>query len=87
MKLVKNATVERDAKGQPELNIVLDDEEVRIALIDAKAERLHQIAAQVCEAANTARNAPRRSRIESSIAGIGASYREMTNRVVSRVFH
>ena len=85
LKLVEDAIVVDDTEGKPELNIVLNGEQVRIALIDAKAERLHDIATQICDAATAARSSERRSRIGSSIAGIGASYREMTNRVVSRV--
>lgn len=85
LKNVQNATVEENAEEHPELCISLDGEDIRIALIDAKEKRLRDIAAQICTAAMAARKAPR-SRIESSIAGIGASYREMTNRVTSRVF-
>lgn len=84
---VEDSIVQQDTQGQPELNIIVDGEQIRIALADAKAERLTDIAAQICEAASRARNAPRRSRIRSSIAGIGASYREIGNRVASRVYH
>ena len=82
---VEDAFVQQDTEGQPELNFIVDGEQIRIALADAKAERLSEIAAQTCEAASRARNAPRRSRIRSAIAGVGASYREIGNRVVSRV--
>jgi len=84
---VEDAFVQDDAQGQPELNFMVDGEQIQIALADAKAERLSDIAAQTCEAASRARIAPRRSRIRSAIAGVGASYREVGNRVVSRVFH
>ena len=82
---VEDTFVQYDTQGEPELNFVVDGEQIRIALADAKAERLSDIAAQICEAASRARNAPRHSRIRSTIAGIGASYREIGNRAVSRV--
>ena len=82
---VEDAFVQDDAQGQPELNFVVDGEQIQIALADAKEERLSEIAARTCEAASRARNAPRRARIRSAIAGVGASYREIGNRVVSRV--
>ena len=83
---VEDAFVPRDTPDQPELNIVIDGEQIRIALADAKIERLNDIAAQICGAASHARNAPRRSRIRSTIAGVGASYREIGNRVASQIF-
>jgi hypothetical protein len=82
---VEDAFVQDDTQGEPELNFMVDGEQIRIVLADAKAERLSDIAAQICEAASRARNAPRHSRIRSTIAGIGASYREIGNRAVSRV--
>ncbi|MGI9390660.1 MAG: hypothetical protein ACR2O1_11440 [Boseongicola sp.] len=84
---VEDAFVGQDEEGQPELVFMVGGEQIRIALADAKAERLSEIAAQTCEAATRARNAPRRSRIRSAIAGIGAGYREIGDRVVSRIYH
>lgn len=85
LRQVVDATVAEDADGKPELNIVLDADQIRVALTDAKVERLTDISGQIRDAAAEARTQPR-SRIESSIAGIGASYREISKRVVSR-FH
>ena len=82
---VGDATVMSNAEKQPELCIVVDGEQIRIALADAKEERLIDLAARIREAASQARNAPTRSRIQSTIAGIGASYREIGNRVSSRI--
>jgi len=83
---VEDAFVEPDTEGQPELNFMVNGEQIRIALADAQEERLINIAAQTREAASRARNAPRRSRIRSAIAGVGAGYREIGDRVVSRVY-
>lgn len=82
---IENALVEDDDQGRPALNFVVNGERVRVTLADAKSERLSKMAAQINDAAVRARNAPRRSRIRSAIAGISANYREIGNRVVSRV--
>lgn len=84
---VEDASVRESSEGQPELNIAVGGEQIQIALAEAKEVRLIDIAAQIREAADIARNAPRRSRIQSTIAGLGASYREIGNRVASRVIH
>lgn len=83
---VDDALVHYNTKGAPELQFIADGEEISISLADAKPGRLIEIATQVRAAADHARNAPRRSRIRSAVAGISASYREVGNRVVSR-FH
>ncbi|NNJ67480.1 MAG: hypothetical protein HKP54_05525 [Boseongicola sp.] len=84
---IQNTAVERSPEGDPELNFMIDGESIRVALANGRAERMDEIALQVTEAASRARNAGGRSRIRSAIAGIGASYREIGNRVTSRVFH
>lgn len=86
LKQVDAATVVTNKNGQLELNLVINGEEVGVELLDARPESLGNLATQICDAAQHARSPARRSRIESSIAGIGASYREMTNRVTSRIF-
>lgn len=87
LRKIDGVTVGRNGHEKPELQIFLPGEQIRIDLVDAKAERLADIAAQIQSAADEARNAPRRSRIESQIASIGASAREISRRVVSRVVH
>lgn len=84
---IQRTMVEESGATDPELVFMIDGESVRVALADGKAARLEEIASQVDEAALRARNAAGRSRIRSAIAGIGASYREIGNRVTSRVFH
>jgi len=82
---VDHTFVQNDDAGQPELHFVVNGKQIRLALADAKGQRLSDIATQINEAASRARIAPRPSRIQSAIAGIGASYREIGNRVVTRV--
>ena len=84
---VDDAFVQQNTQGHPELNFMVNAEQIQIALVDAKAERLSEIAAQICEAASRAKNAPRHSRVRSAIASIGASCREISNRAVSHIRH
>ena len=84
LKKIEDACIDKNGEGRPELLIQLAGEQIRIDLIDAKAKRLVDIAEQIRDAADEARKAPR-SRIESSMASIGASAREISRRVVSRV--
>ena len=83
---IANVYVREGEDGQNTLNFVVGEENLAIALADGKLERLNGIAAQVREAAERARTAPRRSRIMSALHGIGANYREIGNRVASRIY-
>ena len=82
---IEDAFVEYNAQCEPTLKFVVNGEQTQIALADAKPDRLNDVAARINEAASRALKAPRRSRIRSAIAGIGANYREMGNRAVSRI--
>ena len=83
---IENVYVREGENGQNTLNFVVAEENLAIALADSKLERLNGIAAQVREAADRARTAPRRSRIMSALRGVGANYREIGNRVASRIY-
>ncbi len=56
---IENTSVEFDTFGEPELNFMVNGEQIRISLANAKPERVNDIAAQFNEAASRARNTPR----------------------------
>lgn len=83
---IEDVYVREGENGENTLNFVVGEENLAIALADSKLERLNGIAAQVREAAERARTMPRRSRIVSALHGLGANYREIGNRVASRIY-
>ena len=69
----------------PALVMETEREDATVRFANTSIERLTELADQIETAAEEARAAPIRSRIQSRVNGIGASAREVSKRVRSRV--
>ena len=76
----------RVVEGEPPALVMeTDREDATVKFANTSVERLNELADQIESAAEEARAAPIRSRIQSRVNGIGASAREVSHRVRSRV--
>ena len=82
---IDSVTVDESEPDAPALNLVMSGETATIRFRETKAQQLSEFAAQVNAAAEAAKTAPVRSRIQSRINGFEANIREVGNRVRSRV--
>ena len=82
---IDSVTVDESEPDAPALNLVMSGETATIRFRETKAQQLSEFAAQINAAAEAAKTAPVRSRIQSRINGFEANIREVGNRVRSRV--
>ncbi len=82
---IKQVSVDPTRTDNPAIKLHLSGEVVTIRFKDAEARSLDLIAAKINAARESAKKAPIRSRVQSVIMGIDASYREVGTRVKSRV--
>lgn len=82
---IEKVSVDSSDKENPALCLHLKGENVTILFKDADPHSLDLVAAKIAAASESAKKAPLRSRVQSMILGIDASYREVGSRVISRV--
>ena len=82
---IQKVSVDSLKPGEPALCLHLKGETVRVTFTDADPRSLDLVAAKVSAASESARKMPIRSRVQSVLLGIDASYREVGQRVKSRV--
>ncbi|MDD9921470.1 MAG: hypothetical protein OXQ92_04185, partial [Boseongicola sp.] len=82
---IESAKVAKLKSGDLELHLDLGSEIARIPFFNADVAELKDIVAKINAAKESDQMAPVRSRVRSTIMGMGASYREVSRRVVSRM--
>ena len=82
---IQKVSVDSLKPGAPALCLHLKGEIVRVTFKDADPRSLDLVAAKVSAASESAKKMPIRSRVQSVLLGIDASYREVGQRVKSRV--
>ena len=82
---IQKVSVDSQTPGAPALCLHMKGEDVRITFKDADPRSLDLVAAKVSAASESAKKMPIRSRVQSVLLGIDASYREVGQRVKSRV--
>lgn len=82
---IRNVSVDSSDEENPALCLHLKGENVTIRFKNADPRSLDLVAAKIAAASESAKKAPLRSRVQSMILGIDASYREVGSRVISRV--
>jgi len=82
---IENVSVDQDDPSTPKLVIEVADSIVHLGFNQADEESLLELSRQILAARESAMRAPMRSRVQSTIAGVGASIRETTRRVSSRI--
>ncbi|MDA8585832.1 hypothetical protein N9L47_06110 [Rhodobacteraceae bacterium] len=82
---IEKVSVNSQDKTCPALSLHLSGEEVTVRFKDADPRSLDMVAAKISAARETAQKAPLRSRVQSVFLGIDASYREVGQRVKSRI--
>ncbi len=82
---IQKVSVDASNRSNPALCLHLNGEVVTIHFQDADPRSLDLVAAKISAARESAKKAPIRSRVQSMIMGIDATYREVGSRVVSRV--
>ena len=82
---IQKVSVDPTRSDSPALCLHLSDEDVTIRFQDADPRSLDLVAAKISAARESAKKAPIRSRVQSMIMGIDATYREVGQRVKSRV--
>lgn len=82
---IEKVAVDARRKDCPALCLHLSGEDVTIRFQDADPRSLDLVAAKISAAREQAQKAPIRSRVQSMIMGIDATYREVGTRVKSRV--
>ena len=82
---IQKVSVDSNAKSHPALCLHLKGEVVTVRFKGADPRSLDFVAAKISAARETAQKEPLRSRVQSVLLGIDASYREVGQRVRSRV--
>lgn len=82
---IQNVSVNQDDPTTPRLEIEVADSIVHLGFNQADEEGLLDLSRQIMAARESAMHAPIRSRVQSAFAGVGASIRETSRRVSSRI--
>lgn len=82
---IEEVDVMYEADGSTTLKLVMKSETATISLSDAAQVTIDSIVSKIDEARETARLTPVRSRVQSAVLGFEAGFREVGQRVRSRV--
>ena len=82
---IEKVSVDATRKDRPAINLHLKDKTVTLRFQGANPRSLDLVAAKISAARESAQKAPLRSRVQSMFMGIDATYREVGQRVKSRV--
>ena len=82
---IQKVSVDSSEKARPAINLHLKGETVTLRFHGANPRSLDLVAAKISAARESAQKAPLRSRVQSMFMGIDATYREVGQRVKSRV--
>ena len=82
---IEQVSVDAAQKDRPAINLHLKGETVTLRFEGANPRSLDLVAAKISAARESAQKAPLRSRVQSMFMGIDATYREVGQRVKSRV--
>ena len=82
---IDKVSVDATQKKYPAICLQIGNEMVTINFQDADPRSLDLVAAKIAAARESAKKAPIRSRVQSMLMGIDATYREVGQRVKSRV--
>ena len=82
---IEKVSVDASEKDRPAINLHLKGEMVTLRFQGANPRSLDLVAAKISAARESAQKAPLRSRVQSMFMGIDATYREVGQRVKSRV--
>lgn len=84
---IDSVDVQKDSEGQPQLCLVTDGNYVSISFNGSTDIEVKGLASQIAAARESALRAPIRSRVQSKIHGIEASFNEVKSRVRSTIAH
>lgn len=84
---IDNVYVRHGDKGAPQLSLSIDGAEVSLPFNGTDLASVEGLATQIAAARESALRAPIRSRVQSKIHGIEASFREVKSRVRSSIAH
>lgn len=84
---IEKVRVRDGEKGTAQLCLLIQGNDIAIDFNGADSGSVEGLASQITAAAESARAAPIRSRIQSKAHGIEASFREIKSRVQSRIAH
>ncbi len=84
---IENVQVKHVDDGTPRLSLMIDGNDVAIAFNGTDLSSVEGLAVQIAAARESALRAPIRSRVQSKIHGIEASFREVKSRVRSTIVH
>lgn len=81
---IEHVQVEKDASGSPTLTLTIDGDVFSVRFNETDLESVRDLGAKISAARESAMRAPVRSRIQSRIMGLEASFREVKSRIQSR---
>ncbi len=84
---IDSVDVQRTKDGTPLLSLLIDGNYVELPFNGTDRTTVEGLAGQISAARESALQAPIRSRIQSKIHGVEASFREVKSRVQSRIAH
>ncbi len=84
---IDSVEVQKDDEGQPQLCLVTDGNYVSISFNGSSETEVRGLAGQIAAARESALRAPIRSRVQSKIHGLEASFNEVKSRVRSTIAH
>ena len=84
---IDSVDVQRTANGTPMLSLLIDGAYVELPFNGTDQTSVQGLATQIAAARESALRAPIKSRIQSKIHGVEASFREVKSRVQSRIAH